>query len=159
MTAAMRWMAVLAVLVVVGGACDADGGRQLPEGVTTTRRPPPPPPTPEEVQDVESCDDLIEVGELFVRNMVQVLEAGLPVDVLRGDAPAPPEVEELRSVGRELDERADRLDCDVGDLNREILAEVDDLQSDEPVVALFLDIVRSGVIDRLAEPPATTSGG
>ncbi len=149
---------LLATVLIVAGACDANGGRPLPEGVTTTRSPPPPPPTPEEVQDVESCDDLIEVGELFVRNMVQVLEAGLPVDVLRGDVPPPAELDELTSVGRELDERADRLACDVGELNGEILAEVDDIQSDEPVVALFLDIVRSGVIDRLPEVPTTTSG-
>lgn len=149
---------VLAAVLIVVGACDANGGRPPPDGVTTTRSPPPPPPTPEEVQDVESCDDLIEVGELFVRNMVQVLEAGLPVDVLRGEVPAPAELDELTSVGRELDERADRLSCDVGELNREILAEVDDIQSDEPVVALFLDIVRSGVIDPLPEAPTTTFG-
>lgn len=157
----MRLASFLAVLVLAATGCDSapDSG-PLPEGVTTTRRPPPPPPpTPEEVQEVERCDDLIEVGELFVRNMVQALEAGLPIGVLRGEAPAPPEVERLRAVGQELDERAGRLNCVVGDLNEAIVAEVDDIESDEPVVALFLEIVRSGVIDLLPEPSPTTTDG
>lgn len=102
---------------------------------------------------MESCDDLVEVGVLFVRNMVHVLEAGVPIGVLTGEEEAPPEVDALEEVGRELDARVARLGCVVGDLNAEIVAEVEDIESDEPVVALFLDIVRSGVIDPL--PPST----
>ena len=153
-------LGILVVLGLVGAACDSssDGG-PLPVGVTTTRRPPPPPPTPEEIQEVETCEDLVEVGELFVRNMVQALESGLPIDVMRGDAQAPRAVEDLRAVGRELDDRVSRLGCVVGDLNTAIVAEVDDIDSEEPVVALFLEIVRSGVIDLLSEPTATTGGG
>jgi hypothetical protein len=140
--------AALLIVPVLLAACESSSDQgPLPPGVTTTRRPPPPAPTPEEVQVVEDCSDLVEVGELFVRNMVQALELGLPVDVLRGVVPAPAEVQTLREVADELDRRALRLGCVVGDLNREILEEVDDLESDEPVVALFLDIVRSGVID------------
>ncbi len=151
---------ILSAFALVSAACDttSDPG-PLPEGATTTRRPPPPPPTPEEIQEVETCDDLIEVGELFVRNMVQALESGLPIEVLRGDAAAPTAVEELRAVGQELDERVGRLGCVVGDLNTAIVAEVDDIESDEPVVALFLEIVRSGVIDLLSDPTPTTVGG
>jgi hypothetical protein len=152
-----RLAVVVALLALVVAGCDSTGSEPLPAGVTTTRRPPPPPPTPEEVQEVESCDDLIEVGELFVRNMVQVLEAGLPVEVLRGEAPAPAEVEALGRVGRELDERAGRLNCVVGDLNQAIVDEVDDIESDAPTVAIFLEIVRSGVVD-LLEPSPTTTG-
>lgn len=155
-----RFVCVIATLALLAIGCDtATDSEPLPEGVTTTRRPPPPPPTLEEVQEVESCDDLIEVGELFVRNMVQALEAGLPIDVLRGEAPTPPEVDDLQAIGRELDERAGRLNCVIGDLNRAIVEEVDDIESDEPVVALFLEIVRSGVIDRLPASSATTTGG
>lgn len=147
-----RVAAVVMSLALLLAGCDGSP-EALPAGVTTTRRPPPPPPTPEEVQEVESCDDLIEVGELFVRNMVQVLESGVPLAVLRGDEPPPPEVGELQSVGAQLDARAARLGCSVGDLNEAIVAEVEDIESDEPVVALFLDIVRSGVIDPLPAPP------
>jgi hypothetical protein len=153
-------VAAVAALMLVASGCDtAPEDAPLPEGVTTTRRPPPPPPTVEEVQEVEVCEDLVEVGELFVRNMVQALEAGLPVEVLTGDAPAPPEVEDLRAVGRELDERTGRLNCVVGDLNQAIVEEVADLESGEPVVALFLEIVRSGVVDLLPESVPGTTGG
>lgn len=150
-----RWLRALVVLVVLGAtavACNTGADEPVPEGVTTTRRPPPPPPSVEEVQDVEDCDDLIEVGELYVRNMVQALESGLPLDVLTGDGPEPPELALLREVGRELDSRVARLDCVVGDLNQAIAAEVADIESDEPVVAIFLDIVRSGVVDPIPAP-------
>ena len=159
MRGAHRILVVAALLLLFAAACDSEP-QPLPPGVTTTRPPPPPPPSPspEEVQEVETCDDLVEVGELFVRNMVQALESGLAVDVLRGDAPAPPEVDVLRAVGRELDERAARLSCVVGDLNQSIVEEVDDIDSNEPVVVLFLEIVRSGVIDMLPGPSPSTTG-
>ncbi len=160
MTRSKRIVCAVAALALLATACDTPSDSEpLPAGVTTTRPPPPRPPTLEEVQEVESCDDLIEVGELFVRNMVQALEAGLPIDVLRGEAPTPPEVDDLRAIGRELDERAGRLDCVIAELNRAIVQEVDDIESEEPVVALFLEIVRSGVIDPLPAPSATTTGG
>lgn len=145
----MSWLRTTVLLLAVSigalAACDA-ADDPLPDGVTTTREPPPPAPSVEEVAEVESCRDLVDVGELFVRNMVQLLETGLPIEVLTGERPAPPEVEALRAVGEELDARASRLDCSAAGLNADIVAEIDDIESDEPVVALFLEIVREGVV-------------
>lgn len=147
--------AALIALTVLASGCN--GGGPLPPGVTGTR-PPPPPPTPEEVQEVEDCDDLVPVGVSFVENMIGAL-SGLPIGVLRGEVPPPAAIAELDAVGRELDARAVRLGCDAGVLNREIIAAVSDIESDEPVIALFLEVVRSGIIDPLPAAPAPTRGG
>jgi hypothetical protein len=107
------------------------------------------------VREVEKCDDLVPVGVSFIENMVEAL-GGLPVGVLRGEDPLPPQVVELEAVGRELDQRAARLACDANGLNSEIVAEVADLNSEEPVIELFLDIVRSGIISPLPTVVPTT---
>lgn len=112
-------------------------------------------PLPEPVE-VETCDGLISVGETYVRRMVRALE-GLSIDVLTGDAEPPADVAALIQLGNDLDLRAARLGCDAGALNADITEAVDDLEAgDDPVVDLFLDIVRSGVVGELPPPPTTT---
>ena len=147
------WLAV-----VVVGVAGCDTSEPLPPGVTTTttRPPPPPPPTVEEVQEVDKCDDLVEVGVLFIENMIQALELSPSIGVLTGEDEPPEEIAFLQDVGRELDARVARLGCSVSQLNTEIAAEVEAIESNDPVVALFLEIVRSGVISLLPDSPATT---
>ena len=147
--------AALTALTVLAVGCNGD--EPVLPGVTTTRPPPLPPPTPEEVQEVEDCDDLVPVGISFVENMIQAL-GGLPIGVLRGEDPPPESIADLDAVGREFDARAARLGCDVGVLNREIIAAVSDVESGEPVTALFRDIIRSGIIDPLPAAPVVTTG-
>jgi hypothetical protein len=147
---------LIAALVLFLAMASCSGDEPLPPGVTTTRAPPPPPPSPREVREVEKCDDLVPVGVSFVENMVEAL-GGLPVGVLRGEDPLPPDVVALEVVGRELDERAARLGCDVNGLNSEIVVGVAEIDSDEPVVALFLDIIRSGIISPLPTVPVATT--
>jgi hypothetical protein len=154
-----RWtlcIEIIVVLVLTLSACDS--AEPLPPGgtTTTTRPPPPPPPSPQEVQEVDECEGLVEVGVLFVENMVATLESGLSVGVLTGEEPAPPEVQLLQEVGGELDRRAELLGCEVGELNQDIVAGVEGIESTDSVVALFLDIVRSGVVSFL---PDVTNGG
>lgn len=153
----MRRLLVIAVaLALLAAACDS-GSEPPPSGLgaTTTRPPPEPPPSPEEVQEVDRCEDLTEVGVLFVENMIQALERGLSIEVLTGEAPAPPDIELLRDVGREMDRRVERLGCDAEQINREIVASVADIQSADEVVSLFLDIVRAGILGS-SESPSTS---
>ena len=147
-------------LAALFGLAACDTSEPLPPGVTTTttRAPPPPPPGPAQVQEVDECAGLVEIGELLVENMIAALESGLSIGVLTGEEPAPPQVQLLRDVGRELDRRATVLGCEVGELNQEIAAAVADIESNDPVVALFLDIVRSGVISFMPEVPAEGAG-
>lgn len=149
-----RLTAFAALLMVFAAACDSP--EPLPPGVTTTttRPPPPPPPSVEEIQEVDECAGLVEVGVLFVENMIATLEGGLSIGVLTGDDPVPAEVQLLQDVGVELDRRVGLLTCDIGELNQEIVAGVQGYDSNDPVVALFLEIVRSGVINFLSEVPA-----
>lgn len=111
------------------------------------------PPVP---MAAETCDDLVPVGVSFVERMVTELQ-GQPLEVVVGDAPLPESIAELRTLGRDLDERASRLACDVQDLNAKINAAVSDLASDDLVVELFLDIVRGGVVGELPPPVATVA--
>lgn len=134
------WALVAAAVVFVLGAC-------------TSSEPPPP-------QEVETCDGLVEVGVGYVEQMVDALE-GQPVDVVTGEVDPPPEIVELQQLGRDLDLRAARLGCDPAVLNAAINEEIADIETDDPIVAIFLEVVRGGVISELppAPVPPTTSGG
>jgi hypothetical protein len=110
--------------------------------------------------EVETCDGLVDVGVIYVERMVLALD-GLGVDVLTGDAEPPADVAALIDLGAELDRRVARLGCDVEALNAAIVDETGDLEGDDPVVGLFLDIVRGGVVAELPDVPApvTTTAG
>ncbi len=89
--------------------------------------------------------------------MVLALD-GLSLDVLTGEEDPPADVAALIQLGTDLDLRASRLGCDAAALNADITAATDDLDpGDDPVVDLFLGIVRSGVIGELPSPPPTTT--
>jgi hypothetical protein len=106
-----------------------------------------------EPEEVETCDGLVDAGVTYVEAMVEALP-GQPVEVVTGEAPMPDRLVEVTRVGRELDARAANLECDAAALNAEIASEIGDFASDEPVVQIFLDLVREGVIATL--PPPTT---
>jgi len=121
-------------------------------GSCSSAEPPPP-------QEVETCEGLVEVGVGYVDRMMVALE-GQPIDVVTGEVEQPPEIAEIQQLGRDLDLRAARLGCDAAELNAAINVEIADYESDDPIVAIFLDIVRDGVVGELppAPAPTTTSG-
>jgi hypothetical protein len=147
-------LAVVLVLGVLAGACDTSSEPTLPPGVTTTttRPPPEPPPTPEQVQDVDECDDLVDVGVIYAENMIQALENETSIDVLTGREAPGEDIQILIELGSELDRRASSLGCDLVLLNAEIVADLEGIESENPVVDLFLEIVRSGVVGSGAAP-------
>jgi hypothetical protein len=113
-------------------------------------------PLPEPV-DVETCDGLITVGETYVRRMVLALD-GLSIAVLTGEEEPPADVAALIQLGIDLDLRAARLDCEATELNTAVIDATEDLDAgDDPVIELFLGIVRSGVVGELAPAPTTTT--
>jgi hypothetical protein len=96
-------------------------------------------PAPE---DAESCEELVEVGVDWVERTAAALE-GQPLEVVTGDAEPPEELADLQMVGAAIDVRAAELGCATDALNQKIAAEVADLESDDPVVSLFLRIVQA----------------
>jgi hypothetical protein len=133
-----RWVVSALAGVALLGACSS---------------PEPPPP-----EEVETCDGLVEVGVGYVDRMIVALE-GQPLDVVTGEAEPPPEIVELQQLGGDLDLRAARLGCDAAELNAAINEEIADYESDDPIIAIFLDVVRNGVIGELPPAPATTTTG
>ena len=123
----MSRFVLLTALAVVVAACTQDAPLEIPE--------------PEVVEDVETCDGVADVAEDYVRLMADELLSA-PRDVVAGEAPPTPRLAALQQIGEILDERAVRLACDPSELRTEINSRVDDLESDHPVVSLFLDIVR-----------------
>lgn len=117
-------MALVAALI---GACTSNTPLEIPE--------------PDVVEEVETCDGVIDVAEDYVRLMAEEL-TDAPRSVVTGDEPATPRLQALREIGEILDERAVRLACDPLALRTEVNRRIADLQSDHPVVELFLDIVR-----------------
>lgn len=98
------------------------------------------PPAPE---DAESCEELVTVGVDWVKRTAGALE-GQPLEVVTGDAEPPEEIAELQAIGAGIDVRATELGCDPAVLNAAIGDGVADLESDDPVVSLFLRLVQSG---------------
>jgi hypothetical protein len=111
--------------------------------------------TPEtlEPQAVETCDGLLPVGERIVEDYLAAIE-DLPLAVLVGDEPMPPEMTQLNQRGAQLDERVARLECNVDGLNAEIAEATADLEATTPAGEAFLLIVRSGVVGSLPLFPA-----
>lgn len=104
-----------------------------------------------------TCAALVPIGVRLVEAYAAVL-GDLPFEVVDGTSPAGEKLATLIESGAELDARAARLDCNVEDLNNAIIAQTVDLESDDPVVELFLETMRGGVVGRLpARPPSTTT--
>lgn len=116
-----------AVLMTLLAACSTDAPLEIPE--------------PQAVEEVASCDEVVDVAEDYVRLMAAEL-AEAPRAVVTGDEPTTPRLAALRGIGEILDERAVRLTCEPLELRTELNARIADLESDHPVVSLFLDIVR-----------------
>ena len=111
-----------------------------------------------EPERAATCADLVGPGVTYVERMVDALP-GLPVDVVTGELPPPPEVADLAALAAELDQRAANLGCDVTILNAAILERVAELDTDDPIAGLFLDVVREGVVAPLPPPVTTTTRG
>ena len=106
--------------------------------------------------EVDTCEGLVDVGVVYVERMFEELEE-LPVEVVAGNQPPPEEISELTELGRELDLSAARLGCDPNVINAAVIEETSDLTSDKPVVLIFLDVVRGGVVGTLPTPPVVTT--
>ena len=127
-----RRLALLVALVLVVAACTDDAPIEIPE--------------PEVVAEVETCDGVADVAEDYVRLMYAELPSAPRVVVTGAEAPTE-RLAALQEIGEILDERAVRLACDPFELRTDVNERIADLESDHPVVSLFLDIVREdGVV-------------
>ncbi len=125
-------IALFVVFVALTAACTDDAPLEIPE--------------PEIVEEVETCEGVADVAEDYVRLMFAELPS-IPRDVVTGVDPPTPRLVALQQIGEILDERAVRLACDPTELRTEINSRIDDLESDHPVVSIFLEIVREeGVV-------------
>lgn len=122
-----RRLVVLVAATVVLASCTGDEPPAIPE--------------PAAVEEVATCDGVVDVAEDYVRIMAEELETA-PLDVVTGDAPATPRLAALEEVGAVIDRRRDRLGCDPDEFRTAVNERVADLETDDPIVAIFLDIVR-----------------
>ncbi|MCP4309077.1 MAG: META domain-containing protein [bacterium] len=98
----------------------------------------------EEPAEVDSCERLIPVGIELVNDYVYTLAE---TDLGATDPEAlPASLIALNTRGQELDARAAELECDLDVLNRRIVESTEVIESDDPVVAAFLETVRGGVV-------------
>lgn len=106
----------------------------------------------EEPAEVETCEWLIPVGIELVNDYYYTL---LRTDLgASGGDPAslPTSILALNSRGADLDARAVELECDLDQLNGAIAAATSGLESSDPVVSVFLETVRTGVVQPGAAP-------
>ncbi len=100
----------------------------------------------EEPEEVETCEWLVPVGIELVNDYVYTL---LETDIgATGGDPdkLPTEIVALNARGAELDARVAELDCDVVLINDAIAEATKGIESDDPIVRVFLDSVRGGVV-------------
>ncbi|MDJ0952293.1 MAG: META domain-containing protein [Acidimicrobiia bacterium] len=120
-------MAVLPLLLLSAGCTDPIVNVEAPE-------------------EVETCEWLVPVGIELVNDYVYTL---LETDIgATGGDPdkLPAEIAELNSRGAELDARVAELDCDVVLINDAIAEATKGIESDDPIVRVFLESVRGGVV-------------
>jgi heat shock protein HslJ len=100
----------------------------------------------DEPAEVETCEWLIPIGIELVNDYFYTLQE-TDLGPSGGDqALVPIEVLALNARGADLDARAEELNCDLDQLNQAIVAATMGLESSDPVVSVFLETVRAGVV-------------
>lgn len=100
----------------------------------------------EQPEEVDSCEWLVPVGIELVNDYVYTLEE-VDLGATQGDPEKLPEaIIALNLRGEELDRRVAELDCDAVVINDAIAVATAGLESDDPVIRVFLDSVRGGIV-------------
>ena len=100
----------------------------------------------EEPEEVDSCALLVPVGIELVNDYVYTM-SDLSLGATGGDPALLPEaLVVLNTRGEQLDARLAELDCDVVAINAAIAEATEGLQSDDPLVQVVLESLRSGVV-------------
>lgn len=105
----------------------------------------------EEPEEVETCEWLIPIGIELINDYFYTLGETDLAQTLGDPNRLPTSIVALNARGAELDKRATELECDLAELNRAIAVATEGLESPDPVVNVFLDTVRGGVLE--LEPP------
>jgi heat shock protein HslJ len=114
----------------------------------------------EEPAEVETCEWLIPIGiELANDYYYTLLQTDLG-DSGGDQALLPTSILALNARGADLDKRAAELECDLDQLNGAVAAATSGLESSDPVVNVFLEAVRGGVVrqDAAAEERTAAVG-
>ncbi len=100
----------------------------------------------DEPEEVDSCEWLVPVGIELVNDYVYTLQE-VDLGATQGDPELLPEaIIALNLRGEELDRRVAELDCDAVIINDAIAVATAGLESDDPVIRVFLDSVRGGIV-------------
>lgn len=100
----------------------------------------------EQPLEVDTCDQLIEVGIELVNDYVYTLEE-TDIAATEGDPERlPTSLVSLNLRGEELDSRIVELDCDAVVINQAIVDATEGIESDDPIVAALLESVRGGIV-------------
>jgi len=100
----------------------------------------------EQPLDVDTCDQLIEVGIELVNDYVYTLEE-TDLAATEGDPERlPTSLVSLNLRGEELDARIVELDCDAVAINQAIVDATKGIESDDPIAAALLESVRGGIV-------------
>jgi len=111
-------------------------------------------PDVEAPESAETCDGLVDIGDQLVRAYALVLDQTDVGDLTAGAVDE--NLDELAEIGRELDARAVRLECDFAELNAAIVERTSDLDATSPPVEMLLSVVRNGVVGEAPPVPVTT---
>lgn len=100
----------------------------------------------EEPEEVETCEWLIPIGIELVNDYFYTLQETDLGATLGDPDQLPTSLVALNARGADLDTRAEELDCDLVELNTAIAVATEALESADPVVKVFLETVRRGLV-------------
>lgn len=100
----------------------------------------------DEPEAVDSCQWLVPIAIELVNDYVYTLEEADLGATAGNPALLPDDILELNVRGHELDVRVADLDCDAVVINDAVVGAIEGLESDDPVVRVFLDSVRGGIV-------------
>jgi len=92
----------------------------------------------------ETCADLIPTGTALAVQLLAAIEL-TSIDVLTGEEAPQGALADLIEKGRQFDERASSLGCDLAELNVEIMKEVGDVDSESLAGQILIRIMQGGV--------------
>jgi len=100
----------------------------------------------DEPAEVDSCDLLIAVGIELVNDYVYTMQ-DTDLGATEGDPALLPEsLIALNARGEELDKRVADLGCDAVAINAAVAEATAGIETDDPLVQVFLDSVRGGIV-------------
>lgn len=106
---------------------------------------------------VDTCADMVSAATKLIEQYLDAV-SDQPLEVVTGEVPPTERIAELDAVSAGFDQRIAQLGCDPADVSAGVIANLAEVEPENPAGELLLDLVRSGPSQSPTEtsvPPTT----